>query len=148
MTQIEQQKEHAKAIKADILQLLGWDEERYCFFQYEQGLEYLYEYLKTQAHVLEGSRIFWNWWKNQWTLRDQELLRTDFALTLKDPSRAQQQWMSARRLTIYLTTHDGCWLASEVYPSRAVMEESYKEMVHQVAKEAATQHPESTVNRV
>lgn len=133
-TLIEQRKKHALAIQAQIIELLGWSEMHYCEFKYEQGLEYLYEYVKSDAYKLEGNRIFWNWWKNQWTNRDMELLRTDFVFTIPNPTQHQLEYIQARRMTMYLTTHDGCYLASAMSPHFAMMEQSYAEMTRMVVK--------------
>jgi len=73
--QLFQQK--ADHVKNEICLLLNWTDMDYAQTQYEIGLQYLALYLPSDCRLrkqLECSRLFWNWFKNQWAIHDYELL--------------------------------------------------------------------------
>lgn len=124
-------KEQAKKMKAVVIQLLKWDELEYAMFQYESGLAYLRFYIpwdKEGQRMLEESELFWNWWKNQWLLRDE-----DFCGLYKQILLDKYGVENLRRT--YLRMNDAEYLASEIYPNKAVLDESYNQMIHQLHKE-------------
>lgn len=63
--------------QARVVDLLQWDMEQYGQFLYQQGLEYLNNYLQDQQSQfkLEGRVEFWNWWRNLWNARDEEFIQ-------------------------------------------------------------------------
>lgn len=116
-------------LKTAIMKSLGWDELEYAEFQYEQGLIYLDTYLKGMIGPMDAllrSRIFWNWWKNHWAIRERCFLMAE-DLTL------------SQRRNIYKGMHDGRMLASDIRPNSVVLEESYSEMMHKVVKQEVRQ---------
>lgn len=109
-------------LKASVTNLLKWSEMEFAEFQYESGLTYLKAYLSKDAYgqdALAASKIFWNWWKNQWANRD-EVFYLD--VTTSEISLAN-------RVRLYRALHDGYNLTKEIHPHRVVMEESYALMV-------------------
>ena len=58
------------------LALTGYTDGDIATYKYETGLKYLEGMVRDpEARAyLEGSREYWNWWKNQWCLRDEEFL--------------------------------------------------------------------------
>jgi hypothetical protein len=116
---------NAESLKTAVMKNLEWSEQDYADFQYEQGLVYLDEYLKgliAPMDTLLRSRIFWNWWKNHWTLREKYFI-------ISDDLR-----VSDRRI-IYKLTHDGRKLATDIHPNRIVLDESYSDMMYDLVKE-------------
>lgn len=70
----------AGTVKEQVCKILHWSELEYANYQYEQGLAYLQAYIPRDPQgiqELESSRIFWNWWKNQWVIRDETFLQTN-----------------------------------------------------------------------
>lgn len=118
----------ADMLKRAVIENLDWTEMDYCNFQYEQGLIYIETYLsgfgevnKKWLQALLESRIFWNWWKNHWTRREESYLITD-------------QLPRHQRREIYRSMHNGRNLATEIHPNRVVLDESYPQMLHSVVK--------------
>lgn len=76
------------AVRADFLKhtvsdLLGWTEFEYCEYQYQMGIAYLMWYLpcdERSRRKLERSRMYWNWYKNQWAIYDESLLTYKLSL--------------------------------------------------------------------
>jgi hypothetical protein len=121
-THTSSRKAEALNVRAGIMRLLKWDEQQYGEFQYDQGITYLQHYLKQDSHaadMLTRSRIFWNWWKNNWSNRDIALLQG---------AACTQVSTDAARL-IYAELHDGCTLAAEIYPNGVVLGETYARMM-------------------
>lgn len=113
---------HAQ-IKQQVCQLLQCTAEQYAVFQYETGLAYLQLYLHGYQPVqyeLEASKIFWNWWKNQWAMRDAQFLQAD---------HRGNHW------AIYLNHNDAAMLASEMRPNAIVLGRSWAVMIGQVIKQ-------------
>lgn len=115
-------KERGLALKASVMKLLKWSEMDFAEFQYESGLTYLKAYLPKDVYgqeALAASKIFWNWWKNQWANRDEVFYLdvTDTEISLLN------------RVRLYRALHDGYNLTKEIHPHRVVMEESYAIMV-------------------
>lgn len=112
-----------KQIKQRICSLLGITEEEYAAHQYTTGLNYLQLYLhglQPATRELEGNRIFWNWWKNLWALRDLRFLQ------------AQHQ---GNHWPIWLNCHDAAMLAAERTAPARLMGSSYAVMIGKVIKE-------------
>ena len=66
--------------KFAICKLLAWDEQQYAEYQYATGLQYLYWYLPCDddaRNQLERSRLFWNWFKNQWAAHDYAYINSE-----------------------------------------------------------------------
>jgi hypothetical protein len=66
----------AQSVKMQILQLLNITEQDYCLLQFETGICYLSLSFSNKDYesLLLKNRAFWNWWKNQWLLRDELFL--------------------------------------------------------------------------
>lgn len=57
-----------------VCELLSWPPEKYAEFMFETGIEYLEMFCnndKPLARQLSRKKEFWNWWKNQWEIRDE-----------------------------------------------------------------------------
>ncbi|HCN84479.1 MAG TPA: hypothetical protein DIT07_12785 [Sphingobacteriaceae bacterium] len=104
-----------------IIKMLGWNELEYATFIHETGLEYLDQYIRNDPagrDALNRSRIFWNWWKNHWAIRDQQFL---------DELDADGGGIVLHRL--YEFYHSSSMLASAIYPNAIVLENSYANMI-------------------
>lgn len=102
----------------DVLTLLGWSEEQYAQFKYENGLKYLSMYmngLHDMIRAAESDKMFWNWWRNCWDLRDQVFIEhcADYGIT-----RARLEY-------IYTGAHDAAKLLFDIRPPKCVLEEAY-----------------------
>jgi len=117
-------------LKAAICELLNWDEMQYGQFQYESGLAYLRHYIIGDGwgqDLLQRTKLFWSWWKAQWAIRDRAfLLEQEVEL-----SRLRIE----TRLSLYRHLHNASILASEIYPGRMIMDESYNQMIHTLINE-------------
>lgn len=130
-THIETRRKIAAALKARVCELLGWDEQQYADFQYECGLRYLRHSIPADnwgQDWLQRAAIFWNWWKNEWCRRDAEFCEPEEGW---HPELLGTENM--RRL--YHHEHNPIVLASEIYPNRVVLDESYNQMISELIKE-------------
>jgi hypothetical protein len=120
--------EKTLSAKHQVMQLLKWTPQQYADYQYKMGCQYLQAYIPNcpqQIDELVASRIFWNWWKNQWLFRDAAFINSDI-VKISD----------ATAIKIYLATNDGDVLAYEIYPSGVVLNICYAEMIADVQKQA------------
>lgn len=64
------------AAKLQIMELLGWSEEQYNHYQWEQGRKYIEVYLPEPgaAKAVRKTREYWNWWKLNWYRRDRAIM--------------------------------------------------------------------------
>ena len=102
--------------KHRVMDLLGWTEEQYCMMQYNSGLYYLVLYLKEHKEsirMLEGSRLFWNWWKAKWYQRDMQFI----AHAVSVPP---QLYGPDSRVNDYYLYHDATQLAQSIAPGRVI----------------------------
>ena len=114
--------------RSEVMKLLNWDEIQYSEFQYKMGCQYLQSYIPEcpqQIDELIESRIFWNWWKNEWLFRDTALISTDIAKVKRSTI-----------LQIYLSTNDAEALRYEIYPNGVVLNNRYAEMIRNIQKVA------------
>lgn len=127
ITHIESRRVAAKASKERIMRLLEWSELQYCEFQYRMGLEYLQEYIPDDPDGiawLERHRVFWAWWRNQWTLRDESYLDSKIATV-----------GIRHRRNIYTELHNPRALAMGITPPAVVLDDSYAQMIQETFKE-------------
>jgi hypothetical protein len=78
-------KSHPDIIKLQILNneqmvqsVLNWDEEKYCYFKYEAGIDYAKLITGNDSigfNMIIKTRFFWQWWKNEWAKRDAGFLQ-------------------------------------------------------------------------
>ena len=114
--------ETASRLKATVARMLRWSEMDFSQFQYEQGITYLKAYLNNDTYsvdVMERSRMYWNWWKNHWSNRDQAFI---------DFTNNTAYDLETRR-DIYHDMHCGKTLASSIYPNGIILSESYAVMI-------------------
>lgn len=133
-THINARREESKRLQAFVMECLGWSEYEYCLFKYEQGLEYLRAYL-TSFHIdhdmlrfmphIERQRIYWQWWKNQWMLRD-----SIFEANMINDNRSQE-----RKVRIYKGFHNGNSLVNEITPQRSVLNEDAMKVFKEIDAE-------------
>ena len=132
LVNIKSRKAKADRLKATICGLLQWDDLTYAEFQYDMGLFYLRQYIpqdKWGQDLLQRTRLFWNWWKTQWTNRDDAYLSVN--------GESLQCISLENRRRIYRHLHDAGTLASEIYPGRVVLEDTYNEMIASLIKTEA-----------
>lgn len=116
----------AESLRINVMTLLNWNSLEYGNFKFEQGLLYLETYLsdyndhiqKEWVSKLSASPVFWTWWKNHWTLRDEQFFN-EFS-----PFGARNGYLFE-----YKKIHDGMALASSIQPNRTILEESYPYMI-------------------
>jgi hypothetical protein len=112
--------------RQQVMTLLRWDESQFAEFQYKTGKQYLQSYISSDPEgidMLVGSRIFWNWWKNQWLARDMSFLTGNI-----------HKLNHATALNIYLCLHNPDALIHSIYPGGAVLEDSYAQMIRNLIK--------------
>src|SRR5687768_6359753 len=110
-SKVDAQKERAKALKGLICQILKCTEDQYSELVYAEGLKYLKYYLPDDPDgrkMLSRSRVFWNWWKNHFTNRDEEFagMYEKYPLRDTDVELIRQ---------LYLNYHDGKKLAENLH---------------------------------
>lgn len=105
-----------------VMKLLRWEELEYATFIHQTGLQYLDRYIPDDPigkNALNRSRIFWNWWKNHWAIRDQQFLDE------LDADNGGGIIIKA----LYQLYHSPSMLASSIYPNAIVLENSYAVMI-------------------
>ena len=76
-TTVAQAQQKADLLKKEICLLLNWTEMQFAEYQYRNGIAYLMWYLPCDErgrYLLERSRMYWNWFKIQWTGYDESFL--------------------------------------------------------------------------
>lgn len=119
----EMRKGVAEKCMRRVCYLLCWDEERYCWYKYYCGLAYLDAYLKRDTHFiaqLESSASYWAWWRNHWTLREEEWLQGYDKLKQLSVGTCRKSYKA-------LNNPDA--LAFEIYPNAVALGESYAAMI-------------------
>lgn len=127
ITHIQKRREAAQKSKERIMRLLEWNELQYCDFQYRMGLEFLQEYIPGAPEgiaYLERHPVFWAWWRNQWTLRDEIYLNSDISTV-----------RLRLRQNIYIQKNNPRALAEGITPPAKVLEDSYAQMIQETFKE-------------
>lgn len=120
------QREKAALLKAQVMALLNWSEMQYAELQFSQGVEYLKTYLKGNEHdmrLLEYSSVFWAWWRNHWTQRDENFMAIHHAHPLRRVDIARQ---------LYEQYNRGRLLANSIHPNAVVLNESYALMIDEL----------------
>jgi hypothetical protein len=116
-----------EALKREIIRLLDWDEQLYADAQYSTGIEYLEIYLEEDRHfadLLSRSKIFWQWWKNHWSNRDETFIEMLRGLSTNVRYRRE----------LYVDFNNGKTLAELIHPNSIVLNETYAEMITEVVK--------------
>lgn len=95
----------ANQVRRQVCTLLGWTYDQYAEFIYERGIAYLHWYLpalEEQRNKLERSKLYWNWWKNSWMLRDEVFAYnlTVFPLKLANMERIYRETHNSRELLL------------------------------------------------
>lgn len=105
-----------------VMSILRWNELEYATFIHETGLEYLELYIpgdRQGIDALSRSRIFWNWWKNHWAIRDQQFL--------DEMDKDIEHSFIPKAL--YEFYHSADMLSSSIFPNAVVLENSYAKMI-------------------
>lgn len=116
----------AESLRVDVMTLLNWNSLEYGNFKFEQGLLYLETYLsdynqhiqKEWVSKLSASPVYWSWWKNHWTIRDEQFFNELCTCSTLNSHVYE-----------YKKIHDGKALASSIQPNRTILEESYPYMI-------------------
>ena len=111
-----------------VMQVLKWNEQDYADNVYNCGLAYLQYYIGDESMLIisqiQKSKTFWNWWKKHWEKRDENFL------SVVNNCVGSYEWPE-----VYLELHDPRTLAEEIYPTGAVLGESYDNMMQELQKE-------------
>lgn len=113
ITCIKKQQTTIATIRRQIIELLHLDEDKFHHTIYETGMLYLHAYFADEAVIdfVSRRKEFWNWWKNQWFIRDQVFVES---LELSYVSLSY-------RHALYEALHNPQVLAAEIFPGRVVL---------------------------
>lgn len=128
-THIQQQQQKAEAVKQRVITLLGWTDLQYGEFQMKIGRQYLQSYIPRDPDGIDEllkNRIFWNWWRNHWMMRDEQFLVAE---------------MIQDKLRLYTALHNPEFLTKEIYPNGHVLAAAYSKMIGDVIDEPQNQLP-------
>lgn len=119
MSHIEARKQQALDGMQVIMRLLNWNEQQYCDYLYDCGVEYLRYLMPDDADGItnmERSGIFWKWWKNHWASRDAAFI----------------EWFQCSEdlEDLYYNANDARTLAAAIYPTGVIMKESCREIIN------------------
>lgn len=121
------QQQHIDTVKNRVIKALQWNQQQYAQFQYEQGIEFLERYIPNDAtgiDYLQRSKIFWQWWKNHWMIRDQRFL---CVCGNNKPGELLER--------VYTRMHLAKYLVSDIYPPAVVLGNDYAKMIGEVNNE-------------
>ena len=96
VTGIEAIRLRNQVIKNEILESCLLEEDFYNMFMYEQGLEWIKTHVfpdETTVSVVSSSPYFWNWFKNQWYIRENDFL-ADYVLYILRGDHRDQQFLN------------------------------------------------------
>lgn len=118
LTHIEAQKRKQLHLKLAVCAILNWTEEQYTWFLFRQGLRYMFIYFGNDAAGIafqEKRKIFWNWWRGQWYIREEAFVQN-----------FQQHYPQDQTLKEYKLVHNAAILASEIYPDASLLGERFE----------------------
>lgn len=132
MTHLQQIKQENKQVQAQVLAITGLSNHAFCHFQEEMGYAYLQEETKGDLSAVKElvyMKTFWNWWKNQWVIRDKRFLI--------DVARI--------RASLHNSIYDACSIVNTYKqyhnpkaiffsPHKSLMQESYARLIGKVNK--------------
>jgi hypothetical protein len=113
-TAAQQRTTQIQTAQQQILSAVGLTNYEYCEMQYHCGLSFLA--YKCQGEFSEGrivsSKIFWNWWKTNWAMRDEIFLEDTQNMIVNDNGELiLKDWVTKSQ---YLLTHNPYILSSTV----------------------------------
>ena len=78
--------------KQRAMQMLGWDELQYATYQEEAGIKWLerYPYARTFVPRIIKTELFWQFWRTNWAVRDEEFC--EYAGMLKSDKEAREMY--------------------------------------------------------
>lgn len=114
-TRIQERRNAAVAAMQQVMEATGVTRMQYCRMMYASGLTYLEHFVRIPEDVarFERSRLFWNWWKIQWTIREEEFL----GYVLGHPYHM--------RHFLWCKLHDPLLLAQERTPNGIILGDSW-----------------------
>lgn len=127
-TRPETRNEQCERLKAKIVELLQCTPAEYAEVQYREGLKYLKYYLPNDqkaAHQMSACRVFWNWWKNHWSNRDQTFICLYNSNPIRDVEIRRQ---------LYAQYNNGKDLSGSIHPNSVVLNETYPHMIKELIK--------------
>lgn len=126
-THIQQRRNAAIAAMQQVMDATGMTELQYCKAMYISGITYLEHYVRVEEDIkrIERSRIFWNWWKIQWTIREEEYL----TYALAHPVHM--------RYYLWGKLHDPLILVQERTPNGIALGDSWSVMIGKLQRQEA-----------
>lgn len=123
-----------------MLEMLQWTDMEYSNFLLECGMAYLHFYLPPAddwgRKMLQSSKTFWSWWRSQWSQRDNDFVcQFSEGLAVNDSGDLQECYTVENLRIIYQHVNNPATLASDIYPNRVVLDESYNQMICELIKE-------------
>lgn len=121
-TYMETCRKQAGGLKLKIMSLLGWDELQYGECQYENGLKYVEPIKSADPDLMDQvlrNKMFWNWWKNHWTVRDEIFIKMTRMVKLDRDELTR----------LYHQFHDGAELQKQLTLHGVILYEAYADMI-------------------
>lgn len=112
---IAQQQAAIARNQARVIDLLHWNPALYAMQVYNTGLQYLVAYIGNDEAAIDqltARKEFWNWWKNQWNVRDDAFINEWDGLEDSIPRRDLE--------SLYKELHNSKVLACEIHPPKIV----------------------------
>jgi hypothetical protein len=112
--------EKQRMAKLAVCNLIPMSQDMYAELQYIEGITYLHLYIPDDDYgrrILEGERMFWAWWKNEWHQRDELFLSKAKELTVSE------------RIDWYMELHTAAILVKEIHPHSVALGTTYARMI-------------------
>ena len=124
LSHIEKIRRDNAALKAEVQNLLGWDDYKYASFQMDMGMEYLRQAFgdATLVDAIPSHKAFWSWWRMHWVKRDREFLEVS-GLLFKGEMEEYYRDLHQPGSIVF-------------FPHSGILEATYSEMMHGLIKEA------------
>lgn len=124
-THIQERRNAAQAVMKQTAKALGITDTAYSWRMYRYGLAFLRFYTSPiERRMYEESKVFWNWWKIQWVMREE-----GFATTLMGQNPEQRIWLWEK-------LHDPHILSQERTPNGIILGDNWSVMRRQAQQEA------------
>ncbi len=139
ITSIEKRRQKTAQNIELILIALDWTDVEYCEFQMQRGEEFLQHKLGKDHYSIPWmtrSKAFWQWWKNQWNLRDDVFFEdSQFMEFIPDTNLEEPLYYFFDRVHLAYRAHHSV-ARLQIIPSNAVLADSWNLMIGEMMQEA------------
>ena len=124
-TTVQQLRMAINSTQLQVIKQLGWSEQQFAAFQWQQGQAYLHHEFGRQCPMLPSlmqMKEYWSWWRLHWVSRDQDFLDLSSLL------------FPHEKEAYYRELHQPDSVPFQ--PHKALLDNAYHHMIHSMVKTA------------